>query len=457
MSRHALLFLCLILLILTGSALADAGPADSATVPRDQLPVLAADSTADSGVVAVDTSASGAAVDETPMYPMDPERKAKMIAYSRFRNIWEFADLFIGIAILLLILATGLSAKLRDWAQVARKRFFVVWLFLILFLVVDYILNLPFDIYRGFIVEKQYGFMQQDFMGWWGENLLGLLLQAIFGIIPMWFLYWVLRKFRRWWLAFSLGAIPFMIIAVVLAPVFISPLFNKFEPLKDQKLRTELTALADKAGIGHAEILEVNASKQSTKLNAYVTGLFGTKRIVLYDTLLKNFTDKEILFVMGHEMGHYVKHDVWKGLGVAILFVMFALWLTDRTIHPVIRRYRSRFKFDQLSDIASLPLILIFSSVIMFVFQPITNTYSRHIEHEADIYGMNITGIDGNDAAITFDKMAVYNLSDPDPSPIIEFWFYDHPALQKRMDFVRSYRPGPQEKSSTETERNGSM
>jgi STE24 endopeptidase len=395
----------------------------------------------DSAVVDTSVQTESVANTEEPLYPMSQERKANLISYSKFKNVWRFVEFFISIAVLSLILFTGFSAKMRDWAKVARKRFFVVWLFLIMVIVADYILSFPFHIYRSFIVENNYGFMNQSFMQWWGEDLLGLLISAIIGIIPMWFFYWLVGRLKRWWLWFSIGVIPFAVVLIVVAPVVISPLFNKYEPLKDKQLESEILVLASKAGIEGSDVFQVNASKQSSKINAYVTGLFGTKRIVLYDTMIDNFEYDEIKFVMGHEMGHYVMHHIWWGLLVAILFITFSLWLMNKTIHPIINRFRARFRFDRLSDIASLPLVMIYLTVITFVFQPVTNGFSRIIERQADKYGMDISGVSGETAAIAFDKLSVFNLSDPNPHWLIEFWFYDHPALKKRMEFVRGYRP----------------
>jgi Zn-dependent protease with chaperone function len=218
-------------------------------------------------------------------------------------------------------------------------------------------------------------------------------------------------------------------------------MFNVFEPLKDKHLEGEILALASKAGIEGSDVFQVDGSKQSSKINAYVTGLFGTKRIVLYDTMIDNFETDEIKFVMGHEMGHYVMNHIWWGLSIVVLFIAFAFWLVDKTIRPAIDRFKDRFGFDRLGDIASLPLVMVFISVISFFFNPITNGASRYWEHQADIYGMEITDVSGESAAIAFDKLSVFNLSDPDPHPIIEFWFYDHPTLKKRMEFVRGYRP----------------
>ncbi|MFQ5454175.1 MAG: M48 family metallopeptidase, partial [Candidatus Zixiibacteriota bacterium] len=358
-----------------------------------------------------------------PIYPMSPERKEKLVTYSHFKSIWRFIEFFLGIGILSLFLLTGFSAKLRNWAQIARKKFFVIWLFLALFLIAEYIISFPFDLYRYFLVEGQYGFVNQSFLEWCGEDILDLFIGMVIGIIPMWFFYWLIGRTKKWWLWFSLGSIPFIIFMVVVAPIVIAPLYNKYEPLKDKQLESEILTLASKAGIEGSDVFQVNASKQSSKINAYVTGLFGTKRIVLYDTMIDNFTSDEIKFVMGHEMGHYVKNHVWKMLFIIIIFTAFALWLTDKTIHRVIKRYKHKTRFDNLSNIASLPLVMIFISIISFLFNPVTNGYGRYIEHESDIYGMDITGVSGETAAIAFDKLSVFNLSDPDPHPIIEFWF----------------------------------
>ncbi len=377
---------------------------------------------------------------DMPAYPMDPERKAQSIAYSRFVNIWRFVSFFVTVGLLSLVLFTGLSAKLRTWAQrLFQRPFLALWAFFILYLLVDFLLNLPFDIYRGFIVESNYGFMNQTFGGWFGEKLLGLLIMAVLGVVPVWILYWAINKFRRWWVMFTLAAIPLVVLMIVIVPVVINPLFNDFVPIQDQALGTKLTSLAESVGIHDADVFQVDASKQSSKINAYVTGLFGTKRIVLYDTMIKGFSHEEILFVMGHEMGHYVKNHIFWGLSVAILFIAFLLWGVNRTIHPIINRYQGRLGFSRLGDMASLPLIMLLAAVLEFAFQPITNGYSRIQENVCDRYSLDVTGIDGETAARAFDKLAVYNMSDPSPSALVEFWFYDHPALDKRMAFVREY------------------
>ena len=425
--KSPILMLMLVCLLVVPAAFAD-----STGVVVD---TAATDTVAETASVIVDASGE-------QLYPMSPERHEKLVSYSKFNSIWRFVSFFIGLAILALILFTGLSARLRDWTSGIRVKFFAMWSFLALFLLADYILNLPFSIYRSFVIESDYGFMNQTFMAWWGEDLLGLLIDAAIMIVPVWFFYQLVNKFRRWWLWFSLGAIPFIVLLVIIVPVLISPMFNEFGPLQDKQLETEILALAEQAGIEGADVFEVDASKQSSKINAYVTGLFATKRIVLFDTLIKYFTLDEIKFVMAHEMGHYVMNHMWQGVGLAILFIMFAFWMMNRFIHSVITRFKHRFGFDRLGDCASWPLVLVFLTVIMFVFQPVTNSFSRHIERQADTYGMEMSGVDGETAATAFDKLSVFNLADPDPHPVIEFWFYSHPALVKRMAFVRNWQPG---------------
>ncbi len=388
--------------------------------------------------------ASLTTTDEIPassaLYPMSAERKAKMASYSSFKSMWRFVEFFLGLATLSILLFTGLSARFRNWAKKLGPKFFVLWGMVALILLADYILNLPFHIYRSFIVENDYGFMNQTFIEWFSEDLLGLALGLIFAVIPAWFLYDLINKTRKWWLYFSLGSIPFVVLLIVLVPVFIMPMFNKFEPLEDKVLEQKLLTLAESVGIENPDLFQVNASKQTTKVNAYVTGMFGSKRIVLTDNIIHNFTHEEIEFVMGHEMGHYVMNHMWHGLAMAIAFLMFCFWITSRTIGGVITKFKARFKFESLGDIASLPLILIFISVLSFIGQPITNGFSRYNEHQSDVYGMEVTTVSGEAAATAFDKLSVFNLSDPDPGDLAEFWFYSHPMIKKRIEFVRSYR-----------------
>jgi len=300
-----------------------------------------------------------------------------------------------------------------------------------------YLINLPVDYYRNFLIEHEYGFSNQTGSEWFIESLKSLGLETIFGIIIISIMYWLINKTKKWWLYFALGAIPFLVFLMVIYPVVISPMFNEFKPLQDKTLESEMTALAEKAGIHDPDIYEVDGSKQSNKLNAYFVGMFGSKRIVLYDTIIKNFSIDELKFVMGHEIGHYLKNHIWYGLFSAVIMLFVICWLINRLLHKIIQKYRNKFGFERLGDIASLPLIMLFISVFGFITQPVTNGMSRIMEYQSDRFGMELSGVTDEVALTAFDKLSVYNLSDPDPSDIIEFWFYDHPAPVKRMANVK--------------------
>ncbi|MFH1687501.1 MAG: M48 family metallopeptidase [bacterium] len=365
----------------------------------------------------------------------------RLVSYSQLRNIWRFVSLAGKVLILGLIAFSGWAARLRDWVGRIRPKFFALWAFVTLLIALDYLLYLPFAIYRGFWVETGHGFLNQTFLGWWRDDLLGLLVEIVVAIVPIWLLYFCLERFRRWWLVFTGLLAPVIIFAIVLAPVVISPLFNDFMPLQDKHIESEIQSLADRAGIAGADIFEVNASKQSSKVNAYVTGLFGSKRIVLYDTLLDQFTLDEAKFVMAHEMGHYVKHHIWWGTLIAVVYLGLLFWLISRWAPTIIRRWSGRLRLAHLSNWASLPLVVMLLLILNFVLQPLTNVASRTMERQSDRYGLEMSGVTKEAAISTYRKLATINLSDPEPHPLIEFWFYSHPSLSKRIAFVENFRP----------------
>ncbi len=249
---------------------------DSSTFPASPGELVSPNDSISPKIVA-DTTAAAA----TFVYPMPPERKELLISYSKFNNLWRFVDFFISVAILLLVIYTGLSAKFRNWAKsITKKEYLVILLYFVFLLIFLFIFNFPFDYYRNFAVEHKYGFSNQTFGAWLGESLKSTAVAFVFIVPVLWVLYWLINRFKRWWLYFAIGAVPFMIFVVLIVPVVVAPLFNKFEPVKNQTVAKEMTALAARAGIQNPDIFEVDASKQSNKINAYFTGLFGTKRIV---------------------------------------------------------------------------------------------------------------------------------------------------------------------------------
>lgn len=368
---------------------------------------------------------------------------SRLESYSRLRNIWRFVWFAAESGTLALIVFAGLGAWLRRQTKRISKDFFGLWAFVALMLIVDYVLKLPFAIYRGYYVESAFGFLNQSFPAWFARSLLRLGLLALVAIVPAGLLYWSIRRFRRWWLAFTATIAPVIVLLVVLAPVVISPLFNNFETLSDPDLRQRIARLAERAGIEDAAIYEVDASAQSSKVNAYVTGLFGSKRIVIYDTMLDRFTDDEIVFVAAHEIGHYVMEHVWWGVAVAIVYIGLLGRLTAVVVPRLIRGWHRRIGFSELGDYASLPLILLTATVLHFLLQPLTHIPSRLMERQADAYAVRIAEVPSEAVVSSYHKLSEINLSDPCPHPAIVFWFYTHPPSQDRIEAAEASVPAP--------------
>jgi Zn-dependent protease with chaperone function len=227
---------------------------------------------------------------------------------------------------------------------------------------------------------------------------------------------------------------------LLIGPLWIAPLFNHFGPMKDKALETRILALAARSGIEGGRVYEVDKSVDTKAVNAYVTGLFGSKRIVLWDTLLGRLDDRHVLAVMGHEMGHYVLGHVRTMIALNALVVLVTLYLAHRTAGGLIRRYAGRFGFDQLHDVASLPLLILLANVFSLVVSPVVLGYSRHIEHEADRFALELTH-DNRAVAGAFVKLQEENLAVPRPHPLLVLFRSSHPPLGQRIDFANDYRP----------------
>ncbi|MBV9494274.1 MAG: M48 family metalloprotease, partial [Acidobacteria bacterium] len=230
-----------------------------------------------------------------------------MIRHSQILDVLYFVNVLFGLVLLLAILLTGLSAKMRNLAaRITTKHYPQTLLWLLFFTVFTWVIGFPLDYYAGRVVPLEFGLTHQTFGSWMGDQLKNLAIGLVTSMLFVPLALWAIRRFRQWWIAVCLGAIPIVILGVIIVPVIIDPLFNKFEPFHREPLRGRLLAEATRAGIPNADVFEINASKQTTTMNAYVTGIGPTKRIVLYDTLLAKMDDDEIVSVMGHEMGHYV-------------------------------------------------------------------------------------------------------------------------------------------------------
>jgi len=393
---------------------------------------------------AAPAAASGtAAAASGPSQPVPvPQPSDKAMRYYRSGNVLWVIETLWGFAVPALLLFTGFSARMRDAARkLGRNWFFTVVVYGLLFTVVTFILDLPLAWYGDFVRQHAYGLSDQTAGKWWSDAFTGLAIGCIATALILWVPYLLLRKSpRRWWLYTGLAAIPLIVILLFVTPIWIEPLFNKFGPMKDKALESQILALADRAGIEGSRVYEVNKSVDTKTVNAYVTGFLGTKRIVLWDTTLAKLRPPEVLLVMGHEMGHYVLGHVPQLIALASLLVLFGLWVIHRTAGGLIARCRDRFGFVQLSDVASLPLIALLFSLVTFVLSPGLLAFTRHTEHEADRFGLEITR-DNHDCATAFVKLQEENLSNPRPGLLFKLWRSSHPPLGERIDFCNEYRP----------------
>jgi Zn-dependent protease with chaperone function len=371
-----------------------------------------------------------------------PEASAKALGYYNSGIALWWISLLWQLAILCLFLFTGLSSRIRQLARrIGRKWFFTFAIYFLIFSVVDYLLYLPLGYYQGFVRPHVYGLSDQAFGKWLGDWLKALMVSLVFGVVFLWVPYFLMNKSpKRWWISTGVLAVPVIFFLVLIEPIWVEPLFNDFSEMKDKQLETKILALADRAGIDGARVFEVNKSTDTKTVNAYVTGLGNTKRIVLWDTLLNKLDEKEVLFVMGHEMGHYVLNHVLQGILFAIAAVFVGLYLIDRISGWIISRCQNRLAFDRLGDFASWPLILLVGNLLYLLAAPGVMAFSRQLEHEADRFGLEITQ-DNHAAAMSFVKLLDNNLGNPRPGLMYKIWHSSHPTPAERIEFCNHYRP----------------
>jgi Zn-dependent protease with chaperone function len=359
-------------------------------------------------LVAQHDSITAASEESAPVAVPVPSEKA--MDYYNSGNILWVVDTLWGILIPALFLFTGFSARIRDWAQkIGKKWFLVIGIYFLLFSIVTFVVGLPLSYYEEFIRQHAYDLSNQTFGKWLGDSLKALMVSSVIGFLFLWLPYLALKKSpKRWWIYVGIGTVPFLFLTLLISPIW---------------------------------MFEVNKSVDTKKVNAYVTGFMGTKRIVIWDNTIATMSEKELLFVLGHEMGHYVLGHIWKLIFFYSLLILVTLYVANRTAAALINKFKQRFGFDQLSDIASLPLIILLVNLFgLVLIDPIGNAFSRSIEHESDIFGLEITQ-DNHNAATAFVKLQMENLSNPRPGLLYKLWRANHPVLGDRIDFCNEYKP----------------
>jgi Zn-dependent protease with chaperone function len=378
-------------------------------------------------------------------YELPSDLRAKAEAHAHVVHLRYVVGTLWSIAVLVLVLYRRVASRLQAWAERhARRRFFQACLFAPAFLLTIAILELPIEIWSH-VTSREYGLSVQGWGSFARDWAVGQLLGFVLGTFLIWLLYAIMRKSpRRWWLFTWLAMLPVLLFVVFIQPFVIEPLFFKFAPL-DQRNPTLVDKLQSVAIEGGAPIprdrmFVMDASEKLHSVNAYVTGIGAGKRVVVWDTTLQTMTDPEIAFVFGHELGHYVLGHVVIGLVLGAVGLLVALFVGARLLGGVVRRRGERWGIARPDDFSSLPVVLLILSVLGTVSTPLMAAVSRRLEHQADAFGLRVIERAVDDphqaAAHGFQRLGEIDLAEPDPSPLVVWWLYDHPAIRDRINFV---------------------
>ena len=382
-------------------------------------------------------------------YTLPPDKLAKAIALGRIRSVLHFAYALWDLAILWLVLASGTAASLSAWTErMTRRRWLQGLVFFGVLLVFLTVADLPLDWYSQH-VSRGYGISVQGWGSWVLDLAKALGLSVLIGAPVMLMFNWIVRRWpRRYWLYAWMVSLPLMVMGTFASPL-LEPVFNKFEPLAGHhpELVAQLEKVVARTGtqIPPDRMYLMKASLKTNGLNAYVSGLGATKRVVVWDTTAGRIPNDEVLFIFGHESGHYVLRHIPQGLAASAIGSFFVFWACAGFAGWLVRRFGAGWRVGSVSTRGGFVVLLFTISLAGLLLEPVVNAYSRHIEHEADIYGQEaIHGIVADPqktAVAAFNHLGEAWLEDPNPSPFIEFWTYSHPSVQQRADFAEHYDP----------------
>jgi STE24 endopeptidase len=363
---------------------------------------------------------------------LSPEQRAQSDAYFEggyWLQLWGF---LYGLVVAGILLWGGISRRLRDIARrLSPRPWLYTWIFVLLFVVVSFVLNLPLSIYTDFVREHQYGLATQDFSGWFGDALKALMVNAIVLPLVLVVVYAAVRRTgERWWIWASGIGFVFALFGMMLAPVYVAPLFNDYKPLREGNVRETVLSLARANQIPTDHVVEFDASRQTTRISANVSGFLGTTRVSLNDNLLNKTSEPEIKAVLGHEMGHYVLNHGLRGTIYITLVLVFGFWFTHRLLDRALRRWGYELGLEGRDDPAALPLAAAILSLFFFLATPLTNSIGRQIEAEADAYGLNAAR-EPNGFAMAAMRLSTYRKIHP--GVLEETVFYDHPSGYARV------------------------
>jgi len=402
------------------------------------------------GTTPTEVQALQAAAHGPAFYTLPPEKLKLATELFRMRTTLYFVGSVWGILQIVLLLALGVPAWMRNVVEsVTKSRWVQCFLFVFLFLLAIALLDVPLRIY-GHHLGLAYGLSVQGWGSWaldWAKSFL--ISWLVTGLLVM-VLFWIIRRSpERWWFWFWIPTMAAVLFGVFLSPVLVDPLFNNFEPLQKAHpaLVQQLERVVARSGVSLPpdRMFFMRASQKVTGLNAYVTGFGPSKRLVLWDTTIAQSTPDELSGVFGHELGHYALHHIAFGVLFAAAALLVAFFVGQRMTQGLLQRYGARWGIRSQEDWACLAVLMLVLNVLSFFSAPIENAFSRSIEHAADVYGQEaIHGIVADPQATTvqgFQRLGEVSLEDPTPHPFVEFWTFGHPSTASRAAFAAAYNP----------------
>jgi Zn-dependent protease with chaperone function len=384
------------------------------------------------------------------VYSLPPDKLAKAVALAHARNLAYFGGTAWTIFVLWILVRVRLGPAIRGLAaRASRKAWGQGLVAAPIWLVALVLIGLPVSLYMH-MVNLRYGLSVEPWAMWWGDVGKSAALTIIFGTIALSVLYALIRHSpRRWWLWFWVICLPVEVVAVFLIPIVIDPMFNHFSPLDktDPALVQQLEKVAARGGlhIPPSRMFVMDANAKVTGPNAYVTGFGASKRIVVWDTTIRKVQQDEILAIYGHEQGHYVLHHIQKGMIFSAAVMLAFFWFAYLLFTWLVRRFGGKWRIQSVADWPSLGALLLVVTVLSFFADPVGNAFSRHIEHQADVYGEEVIhGLVPNQQATmaeSFQRLGELWLDLPDPNEFVVFWTYSHPPSASRMRFAAKYDP----------------
>jgi len=350
--------------------------------------------------------------------------------YESIKHIVGVSKFILDVLVLIFLLTSGWSARIRTLAEtVVNSERLTVIAYLAVVGAVLKAIDLPFSFYSGYVLEHRFGLSRQSLAGWINDQMKGLAVGVPLSIAAIELVYFLLRIHPDiWWIYASVAFIAFIVVMANLAPVLLLPLFFKFKPVDDPDLQKRVDRLAKRTGTPVCGIFEWSLGEKTRKANAAVVGWGNTRRIIVSDTLLENFSGEEIEVIMAHELCHHVKNHIWYGMLLQSILTLVAFDIAHHVLLPASRS----FGLNGITDIANFPLLALVMTTLGLVVLPVANYFSRRLETEADLYALDVTG-DALAFVSSMEKLAELNLANKTPNKIIEFIFYSHPSVEDRI------------------------